>query len=190
MATSLLRARITPPVSRGLLRFYSAEAPAPAPPLLQKLKGDLKAAMRAKDAARLSVLRSILSATLNASKTANPITTDAQLVALLRRNVRASQEAAAEFKGAGRQDLVDKEEQQITILDEYMAKSGLEEVGADELRTIVAGVAAAMTAEGAAAGSVKMGDVMKTLMAPGGPLEGKSVDKPQLARTVKQVLGA
>ncbi|KAH8681385.1 Yqey-like protein-domain-containing protein [Xylariales sp. PMI_506] len=184
--SSLLRARPLPTVPRGLVRFYSSDPP--PPPLLQKLKADLKTAMRAKDAARLSVLRSILSATLNASKTANPINTDAQLVALLRKTARASEEASAEFKSAGREDLVEKEEQQISILDEYVSGSGVQVLGDEELKTIVSGVVTAMTSEGVVQGKAKLGDVMKKLLAPGGPLEGKSVEKADLARVVKQVV--
>ncbi|OAA59561.1 hypothetical protein SPI_05759 [Niveomyces insectorum RCEF 264] len=111
----------------------SAKPPTTAttPPLLAKLKGDLKAAMKAKDAPRLTVLRTILAATLNASKTAQPIRTDAQLVALLRKTARASQEAAAEFRGADRADLAEKEEAQIRVLEEYAQASGLASVSSD-----------------------------------------------------------
>ncbi|KAI1386259.1 GatB/YqeY domain-containing protein [Hypoxylon trugodes] len=170
-------------------RFYSGEDALP-PPLLQKLKGDLKTAMRAKDAPRLTAIRSILASTQNLSKTSNPITTDAQLVALLRRTSRASSDAASEFQAAGRQDLVDKEQQQISIFDSYIAESGVEELSPDQLRTIVAGVVTALTSEPTlGAGKPKMGDVMKKLLAPGGPLEGKDVKKAQLAQIVKEVTG-
>ncbi|KAK8042682.1 hypothetical protein PG994_013165 [Apiospora phragmitis] len=203
---SLTRARFTTttaattwPAARPLLsipnttplcrRPYSTDPP--PPPLLQKLKADLKTAMRAKDAARLTVLRSVLAATLNASKTASPITTDAQLVALLRKTAWASRDAAAEFLLAGRDDLVEEEQAQIDILDEYVAGSGVQKVGADELRTIVAGIVTAMTSEGGVAtgGKVQMGNVMKKLLAPGGPLEGKDVEKSELAKIVKEVVG-
>lgn len=146
--------------------------------------------MRAKDAARLTAIRSILSATLNASKTSSPITTDAQLVALLRKTQRASSDASAEFAAANRQDLVDKEQAQISVLDEYVAGSGVEEVSEEQLRTVVAGVVTAMTSEGeVAGGKARMGDVMKKLLAPGGPLEGKDVERAQLAKIVKEVTG-
>ncbi|KAF3061417.1 Altered inheritance of mitochondria protein 41, mitochondrial [Daldinia childiae] len=199
-----LRTRITypstTPTTSGFLsrrcsaRFYSSEE-APPPPLLQKIKGDLKAAMRAKDAPRLTAIRSVLSAVLNASKTASPITTDAQLVALLRKSQRASDDAAAEFQAAGRQDLVDKEHTQVAILGEYVAASGFQETSEDELRTIVAGVLTAMTSEAAASvpptgDTPPFGDVMKTLLAPAGPLDGKDVDKAQLAKIVKELRGA
>ncbi|KAI0158928.1 Yqey-like protein-domain-containing protein [Pestalotiopsis sp. NC0098] len=191
LATSFMRARPVTPcpaASRGMVRFYSSDPP--PPPLLAKLKGDLKTAMRAKDAPRLAVLRSILAATLNASKTASPIQTDAQLVALLRKTAKASEDAAAEFEGAGRADLVDKERAQIAILDEYVAGSGVQTLGEDELRTAVAGVVTALTSEGALqGGKVRFGDVMKQLLAPAGPLDGKNVEKAELAKIVKEVIG-
>lgn len=182
-----MRARITPVAPRGMVRFYSSEPP--PPPMLQKLKTDLKTAMRAKDAARLTVLRSILSATLNASKTANPITTDAQLVTLLRKTARASEDASAEFKAAKRDDLVEKEQQQIDVLNEYVSGSGVQMVSEAELKTIVAGVVTAMTSEGSVQGKAKFGDIMKQLLAPSGPLDGKSIEKSDLARVVKEVVG-
>ncbi|CAJ2513779.1 Uu.00g018980.m01.CDS01 [Anthostomella pinea] len=197
MTSSLLRSRLNPSTScphpsrtHAAARLYSSSGEAPPPPLLQKLKGDLKTAMRAKDAARLTVLRSVLSATLNASKTASPITTDAKLVALLRKQQKASGDASAEFSAAGRQDLVDKEQAQIKILDEYVAGSGVEEASEEQLRTVVGGVITALTSEGAVEGGrAKMGDVMKKLLAPGGPLEGKNVEKSELAKIVKEFTG-
>ncbi|KAH7030934.1 Yqey-like protein-domain-containing protein [Microdochium trichocladiopsis] len=186
-ASGLFSASNSPGSTR---RHYSSDLP-PPPPLLQKLKADLKTAMRAKDAPRLTVLRSVLAATLNASKTATPITTDAQLIALLRKTQRGNEEASAEARQANRADLVEKEEAQIRVLEEYVAGSGVEEVTDEQLRLVVRGVVSAMTSEGevTAGGKAKMGEVMKTLLAPGGPLEGKSVDKAQVARAVKEVVG-
>ena len=169
--------------------FRSSDSAPPPPPLLQKIRGDLKTAMRAKEATRLGVLRSVLAATLNASKTATPINTDAQLVALLRKMARASQDAAEEFRGAGRGDLEQKEQEQIKILDEYVAGSGVQAVSEDELRFIIGEAMAAITTEGKGQTQAKAGNVMKKLLAPGGPLEGKSVDKAELAQLVKKVVG-
>ncbi len=186
IATNLLRPRASGLPSRtpalALARSYSD---APAPPLLQKLKADLKTAMRAKDAARLSVLRAALSSTLNASKTPSPITTDVALVALLRKQARGCAEARDEFAAAGRDDLAVKEAAQIAVLDEYMAGSGVEELSGDQLRTVVRDVVAGFGDE-----KPKLGDVMKTLLAPGGPLDGKNVQKAEVARVVKEIAGA
>ncbi|KAI1755213.1 Yqey-like protein-domain-containing protein [Xylaria castorea] len=186
LSTNLLRSRASGLSSyrTPVLAFARSYSDAPAPPLLQKLKADLKAAMRAKDAARLSVLRAALSATLNASKTSSPITTDAALVALLRKQERGCAEARDEFAAAGRDDLVAKEQAQITVLEEYVAGSGVEELSTDQIRAAVGSVVAGL------GDKPKLGDVMKTLLAPGGPLDGKNVQKAELARIVKEVTGA
>ncbi|KAI0971369.1 Yqey-like protein-domain-containing protein [Xylaria arbuscula] len=189
IAASTLRPRASlPPSSRtatvALARSYSD---APAPPLLQKLKADLKAAMRAKDAARLSVLRAALSATLNASKTEAPITTDTALVALLRKQSRGCTDARDEFAAAGRDDLVAKEDAQIAVLHEYVSGSGVEELSGDEIRALVRDVVAGL---GGGDEKPKLGEVMKTLLAPGGPLDGKTVEKAEVARVVKEVVNA
>ncbi|KAI1133767.1 Yqey-like protein-domain-containing protein [Nemania abortiva] len=182
-ANMLLRPRVTgrsPVLACTFARGYSDDAP--APPLLQKLKADLKTAMRAKDAARLSVLRGALSATLNASKTLNPVKTDAALVALLRKQARASADARAEFAAAWREDLVAKEDAQIAVLEEYIAGSGVEVIEGDELEALVKDVVAGLN------DTPKMGNVMKVFNAPDGPLEGKTVDRAELVRVIKRVM--
>ena len=166
------------------IRAYSSEAPSSAP-LYAKLKGDLKTAMRAKDAPRLAVLRSVLAAVLNASKTSQPIETDAQLVALLRKTARTAQEAADEFRAANRSDLVEKEEVQLRVLEEYIAGSGVESINEAELKDMVLAVRSELAAEGVDA---KMGDVLKKLLGPGGRLDGKDVEKATVAKIVKEVM--
>ncbi|KAK7734937.1 hypothetical protein SLS53_007714 [Cytospora paraplurivora] len=168
-----------------MARPYSTEAP-PAPPLLAKLKADLKTAMRAKDAARLSVLRGVLSATNNAAKTPSPITTDVQLVQLLRKTARGNQEAAEEARAAGREDLIEKEETQIKIIDEYIAASGLQTLGKEEARALVEKIVAEVKSEGVDEKRLS-GEVMKRLMAKGGPLEGKEVNRNELAQIAKEL---
>ncbi|KKF96007.1 Altered inheritance of mitochondria protein 41 mitochondrial [Ceratocystis platani] len=160
-------------------RLYSTATDGPA--LLGMIKSDLKTAMRAKDAPRLAVLRAIMSATLNASKTASPIKTDVQLVALLRKNVAASKDAAAQFKGAGREDLEAKELGQVAILEAYIANSGVQSVGLEQLKSMIA----EKIEEAKAAGAKSLvGEVMKRMSA---ELEGKDVDKKEVSALVKQM---
>lgn len=166
--------------------MYSSEGDAPPPPLLLKLRSDLKEAMKAKDKARLTVLRGVMAATLNASKTANPVNTNAKVVALLRKTAKASQDAVAEFREAGREDLVEKEENQIKILEAY-ADDGSVKVDPAEVEAAAKEVLAKLKEE-AAGGAVKAGDVIKVLVSPGGPLDGKDVDRAEMARTVKKLV--
>ena len=166
-------------------RFYSTDAADVPPPLLGKLKADLKTAMRAKDAPRLSVLRAIMSANLNASKTSSPIRTDVQLVALIRKIQKGAIDAAAEAKAAGREDIVQKEEEQIKVLEEYVANSGVQTLGEAELKAMVQEAVDASKAAGVQAKAI-IGDVMKRLS---GALQGKDVDKKELSKMVKDLLG-
>ncbi|KAL2691634.1 hypothetical protein Neosp_002023 [[Neocosmospora] mangrovei] len=169
--------------SASLCRFYSTPAGDAPPPLLSKLKSELKTAMRAKDAPRLAVLRAIMSANLNASKTSTPIKTDVQLVALIRKIQKGAFDAVAEAKAAGREDLVQKEEEQIKVLDEYISNSGVQTLGEAELKALVQDAVEASKAAGIQAKAI-MGDVMKRLS---GALEGKDVDRKELAKLVKEL---
>lgn len=165
--------------------MYSTASQDAPPPLFEKLKGDLKSAMRSKDAPRLAVLRAIMSANLNASKTATPIKTDVQLVALMRKIQKAAEEAAAEAKAAGRNDLVEKEDQQIRIMGDYLASSGVESLGEAELKALVQDAIAASQSAGTAAKAL-VGDAMKRIS---GALAGKDVDKKQVVALVKELTG-
>ncbi|TQN71956.1 Altered inheritance of mitochondria protein 41 [Colletotrichum shisoi] len=168
---------------RTTLRLYSSDAAPTQPRLLATLKSDLKTAMRAKDAARLSVLRSVLSATNNAAKTSSPIATDAQLVALLRKTQRATQDAAAQFRAAGRDDLADKEDLQAKVMAEYIATSGVVAVTEADVRVLIGKA----VEDVAAAGKSGLGEVMKLINV---AIQGKDleVDKKRVADLVKEAL--
>lgn len=159
---------------------------APASPLLGKLKGDLKSAMKAKDSNRLNVLRGLIAEVTNSAKTSNPIKTDMQLLSLLRKRTAAAKSAQEEFKAAGREDLVEKEQQQVEVLDEYAGS--VETMSAEDISNAVQAV---VDQAKAAAENVKvnMGDVLKKVLGPGGSLEGKPVDRAEVARVVKRILG-
>lgn len=167
---------------RRQVRHSSTEVT--APPLLAKIKGDLKTAMRAKDTPRLNVLRAMISEYNNASKTSTPIKTDIQLLALLKKKKAATEAAVAEAKAANRQDLEEKNKQEISVIDEY---SGTVDVmGAEQLEKAISQVIG--TLHKAASGDLKAGSVLKEIFAPGGALDGKPVDKSQAAKIVNQLL--
>jgi uncharacterized protein len=139
--------------------------------------------MQAKDTNRLSVLRSILTQTLNASKTSTPINTDLQMLALLRKSANASRIASEEFKGAGRQDLAEKEESQVRIMEEYA--DGVETIADEDIVAAVKGVVDKMRDESVT--TMQMGEVMKRVLAPE-ILGEKPVARGDVAKVVKQVL--
>lgn len=183
--TSAFRATAAPAAPRLFvtpLRAYSTGAD-DVPPLLQKLKGDLKAAMRAKDAPRLAVLRAVMAANVNASKTSSPIRTDVQLVHLMRSIVKVHEDAIAEAKAANREDLVDKETGQIQVLQGYLEGSGVQTMTEEQIKeTVQSAITAAK--EAGVAGKALVGDVMKRIK---GALEGKDVDRKAVANLVKEL---
>ncbi len=94
-----------------------------------------------------------------------------------------------EFQGAGREDLAEKEAAQIKVLEEYASGSGIESVTSESLREVVQAVMSELAAEGTAAKS-RVGEAMKRLLAPGGPLDGKDVAKAEVVQVVKEVSSA
>ncbi|RDW92167.1 hypothetical protein BP5796_01561 [Coleophoma crateriformis] len=149
---------------------------------LTKDRKDMKKAMQDKDSNKLAVLRSLLTATLNASKTSTPIATDMQMLALIRKNANASRAASEEFKAAGRQDLAEKEESQLKIMDEYAGS--VEVMGEDEIRSTIKATVDTMKSEGT---KLQMGDVLKKVFSPE-VLGGKPVEKGDVAKMVKEIM--
>jgi len=181
-AQTPFRPSLTAPLLR---RAYSSDAPVATPPFLATLKGDLKTAMRAKDTPRLSVLRAVLAAVLNASKTDSPIQTDAQLVRLLRKTEATSQAAMDDFKAAKRQDLVDKEQAQVGVLQEYLQSSGVELLSREDLKQVVDLMMGDLATDQVLPKS-QMAEAMKRLLAPGGPLDGKDYNKAELVELIRE----
>jgi len=88
-----------------------------------------------------------------------------------------------EFSAANRSDLKDKEEAQITVLEEYAG--GVETLGQEEITRVVGESIGKMRTEGH---KVDTGTVLKHLLGPGGVLDGKPVEKGEVARVVKGML--
>lgn len=149
-----------------------SSAPASTPPLLTTLKADLKTAMRSKDAPRLTVLRAVIAAVNNAAKTPSPVTTNIDLVAVLRRSLRGSREASAQAREANRPDLVEKEDSQARILEEYIAASGVESVSEAEVRDLIRSAIEEARAAGSE-GKQALGRVMKAVTQ---SLKGRDVE--------------
>jgi uncharacterized protein YqeY len=135
----------------------------------------------------LNVIRAIISETNQLASGPSPIKTDMQVLALLKKRKAASQAAAREAEDAKRDDLKQKQEKEIEILDEYAGTVKL--VSEEELREMVQAVLGKLQLRDTK-GPLNPGSVMKELLQQGGgrALEGKPVDKAQLAAIVKDAL--
>ena len=88
--------------------------------LQEQLAADLKDAMRQRDARRRGVLRLTLAALHNAEIEARGELDAAAVVGVLAREAKRRRESIEEFRKAGRQDLVEKEEAELAILSAYL----------------------------------------------------------------------
>lgn len=141
--------------------------------------------MRSKDTNRLNVLRAVLAEITNLSKTSSPVQSDMQVVSLLRKKAAAAEAAAKEFAGAGRQDLVDKEQGQKKVLDEYAGS--VETLGEEDVRKMVEGVVSEVKGDGSA--KLDKGKILKRLIGPGGVFDGKNVEKTMVVRLANEIMG-
>lgn len=131
----------------------------------------------------MNVLRAIISETNQQASGPNPIKTDLQVLAMLKKKKAASQNAAKEAEDANRPDLKEKQGKEISILDEYAGTVQL--VSVEELKAAVTA-----TIEKLGEAGKNQGKIMKELLQPGGALDGKPVDKTQLAGVVKESLSS
>ena len=87
--------------------------------LKEKLQNDLKAAMKAKDAQKLSVVRMLMSAIKNKEIEKMAPLTEEELQKAVAKEIKNRRKAIELFKQGNRQDLVDKDEAEIKILEPY-----------------------------------------------------------------------
>lgn len=145
--------------------------------LEQTLGADIVAAMKAKDATRLTALRMLKTALTNKSIEKGRALDGAEELAVLAMMVKQRRDSIEQFTNGGRQDLAEKEQAEIAILNAYQPASASD----DE---IAAAVTAAI-AETGASSAKDMGKVMKATMA---GLAGKTVDGKKVSETVKAKL--
>lgn len=89
-------------------------------PIRQRIDSDLKDAMRAKEKLRVEVLRGVLSAFSYARIEAGRDLSDPELDSVVTKLVKQRGDSIAQFSKAGRQDLVDKESAERSILLTYL----------------------------------------------------------------------
>ncbi|MEK7644812.1 MAG: GatB/YqeY domain-containing protein [Patescibacteria group bacterium] len=91
--------------------------------LHETIQTKMKEAMIKKDAVRLSVLRGLLASFMNelvAKKITGPHLSDDDALALIKRAVKQRKDSIDQFGKGGRQDLVDAEKAELTILEAFL----------------------------------------------------------------------
>ena len=123
--------------------------------LKARITEDMKNAMRAKEPARLSAIRLLLAAMKQREVDERIELTDADVLAIIEKMLKQRRDSIEQFQKGNRQDLVEKEQFEVGVLQGYMpaAMSSAE---------IDAAVANAIASSGAKA-MADMGKVMAVL---------------------------
>ncbi|MFV2029651.1 GatB/YqeY domain-containing protein [Neisseria sp. S1] len=143
-----------------------------------QLTEDMKNAMRAKDSITLSTIRLVNAAIKQFEVDERAEADDEKITAILTKLVKQRKDSAKIYTDAGRQDLADKENAEIEVLNRYLPKM----LSTEEIETAVR----LAVNETGAAGMADMGKVMGILK---NRLAGKA-DMGEVNKILKAVLTA
>lgn len=124
----------------------------------EKIMADMKEAMKAKDSVRLDTIRFLQSAIKykEVELRPNAITAD-DVLGVIKKLVKQRKESIEQFQQAARQDLVDKEQAELKVLEGYLPQ----QMSKEQIEVAVAEVIASLQAK-----TIKdMGAVMKEVLA-------------------------
>lgn len=146
--------------------------------LLEQLKDEMKNAMRAKDKIRLTAIRMALSAIKQAEIDNQTETTDDSIIAVITKMVKQRKESIAMFKEGGRDEMADKEAEEVRALEEFLPQ----QLTNEEIQQLIAN---AITQSGASS-MAEMGKVMGILKP---QMQGKA-DLGAVSGQVRQALNS
>jgi uncharacterized protein YqeY len=145
----------------------------------ERMQKEMVESMKSHAELRLGVLRMMKTAVkLKETEKRAPLD-EAECIAVFSTLIKQRRDSAMQFRNGGREDMADKEEQEILVIDEYMPQNATDE-------EVAAAIDAAMSESGATSPK-QMGVVMKAVQA---RLTGKRVDGKVLSEKVKAKLGA
>ena len=147
--------------------------------LTKQIVADLTTAMKAQDANRTSTLRMVKAAMMNRQIEKGSELDDDDMQKLLRSLVKQRRDSIEQYEKAGRQELVDKEQAEIDVIETYLPQAASQE----EIEQAVT----AAIAETSATSMRDMGKVMKAAQA---ALAGKNADGKLISEIVKAKLNS
>ncbi len=149
-----------------------------ASPLKDDIQAAMKAAMRAKDKPRLQTIRLIQADIKRIEVDERIELDDARVLAVLDKMVKQRRDSASQYEEAGRSELAEQENYEITVIQEFLPQ----QLGEDEIIALVDEAVAAVDASGMQA----MGPVMGQLKP---KLQGRA-DMGVVSKLVKERLQA
>ncbi|MGB0154223.1 MAG: GatB/YqeY domain-containing protein [Verrucomicrobiales bacterium] len=144
----------------------------------QQITEDMKTAMREKNTVALSTVRMLKSSIKNAAIEkggADSELTDAEVMAVVRKEVKKRQDSIEQYEAAGRDELADQEKAEIEVLNGYLP----EPLSSEEIASIVE----AAIAEVGATSRKEMGQVMKIVQEKtAGRADGKTLSQAVMSK--------
>lgn len=147
--------------------------------LKQTIADEVKLAMRAKDSARLSTLRFLQAAIKQREVDDQQELSDAQVTAILEKQIKQRRESIAAYEQAGRTETADQEKAEIAVLQAFLPQAA----SAEEVTAAISAAIEQAKADGAQ-GPAVMGKVMATLKQ---SLAGRA-DMSAVSKQVKEML--
>lgn len=144
--------------------------------LMERLNSDMKEAMRSKDKNTLSVIRMLKASVQKEEIEVGRSLTTNEEVTILARELKQRKDSVREFTQADRQDLAEKTQLEITVVEKYLPK----QLSLNEVKSVVSEVIAQV----GATGSSDFGKVMGVAMP---KLKGKA-DGNLVNQVVKELL--
>ena len=145
--------------------------------LRERINEEIKAAMKAREAERLAALRLMLAAVKQREVDERITLDDAGVIAVAEKMIKQRRDSIAQFEKAARQDLVDKEKFEISVIEAYLPQ----QLSPAEVDAIIAEAVASTGAKGPA----DMGKVMGVVK----PKLAGRADMGKVSALVKQRLG-
>ena len=144
--------------------------------LKERIKNDIKEAMRAKETAKRDTLRNIHAAIKQIEVDERRDLSDTDVEKILMKYAKQREDAIVQFRDAGRDDLVAKDEAELALVMSYLPepmsdkeleevlKKVIEETGASSMKDMGKVMGAAKSAVGSRADGGRINQIVKKLL--------------------------
>ena len=105
--------------------------------LKEKLLEDLKDAMKTKNVNKKNAVQMVRTAILQIEKDKGIEVSDEQILGIVAKEVKTRKDAIAEYEQANREDLIEKANEEIKALEEYLPKQLTDEELVAEVKKVI-----------------------------------------------------
>ena len=144
--------------------------------VMEQIRKDMKTAMRERDTEKTGTLRMLLADVKRKEIDSRQPLTDQQLVAVIRSAVKSRRDSVEAYRSGNREDLAEKEEREITILEAYLpagipeaeleklVQDAIRQIGAESMRDMGKVMPVVMNEAGDRADGKTVSDMVRRLL--------------------------